>query len=69
MAFKGICLGADNSETQFSWISRLASIGVEILSSSDEEEAAIQSATSIFDFQACDIDRRNLSLSNYRLTT
>ena len=62
----GICLAADNDSTQFTWISHLSSIGVEILSSSEEEETTIRSATSIFDFDAYDIERRRISLSSYR---
>ena len=62
----GLYLAADNSGTQFTWIRCLSSIGVEILSSVEEEESVSRSATSVFDFDAYDIDRRRIPLSSFR---
>lgn len=60
-----MCLAADSSDTQFTWIRTLASCGVEIAPSPDEESTHLKNATSIFDFQSTDIDGRKISLDKY----
>lgn len=63
---KSLCLAADSSETQFTWIRQLASIGVEIMPSMEEEDSMIQTAETIFEFEALDIENRLVPLSQYR---
>jgi hypothetical protein len=63
---KGLCLAADTSDIQFTWIRALASCGVEILPTPEEENAQLQTAQSIFDFEVTDIEGRNVSLEKYR---
>ena len=64
--FPAICLAADSSDTQFTWIRLLANSGVEILPSADEEEERVRTAQSIFDFEAADIFGSMVSLRQYR---
>ena len=65
-SFQGLCLAADSSDTQFTWIRALEACGVEILPSADEEDDKVRNAQSIFDFEAVDIDGRTVPLRNYR---
>lgn len=64
-----ICLAADSYETQFTWITSLGSCGVDILPSTDEEDDLVRNATSIFDFEALDIEGKTISLNKYRYDT
>ena len=61
-----MCLSADSSETQFTWLQTLEKAGVEILPAANEEEERIKNATSIFDFEAKTIDGEPVSLDKYR---
>lgn len=61
-----LCLAADSSDTQFAWIRTLASCGVEITASPEEEDTHLRSATSIFHFYADDIDGRKICLDRYQ---
>lgn len=61
-----ICLAADSYETQFTWIRSLGSCGVDILPSIDEEDDLVRNATSIFDFEALDIEGKTIALDKYR---
>ena len=61
-----MCLAADTIDTQFMWVRSLASCGVEILPSLEEETTQLRNATTIFDFTAIDIDKRTISLDKYR---
>jgi len=63
---KFLCLGADSSETQFTWLRVLQSMGLEILPATNEVEDQVRNAHSIFEFEAKDIDGNVVSLERYR---
>ena len=58
--------GADNGDTQLSWLRELNEAGVEVLSSAEEEEERVRNATSIFEFEAETINGALVSLEQYR---
>ena len=61
-----LTLGADSSETQFTWLQAFSARGLEILPSVDEADEMVKNARSIFDFKATDIDGNVVSLDRYR---
>lgn len=63
---KLLTLGADSSETQFTWLQAFSARGLEILPSVDEADEMVKNARSIFDFKATDIDGNVVSLDRYR---
>ncbi len=62
-----VCLAADSSDTQFTWLRALQEAGLVILPGINETEEKIRNATSIFDFEATSIDGETVSLNKYRL--
>lgn len=61
-----VCLAADSSETQFTWLRTLGQMGLEVLPSANEADDFIKNAASIFEFEAKTIDDELVSLDKYR---
>jgi len=61
-----VCLAADSSDTQFTWLMALQRAGLEVLPAINEDDDKIRNATSIFDFDAKTIDGEDISLDKYR---
>ena len=63
-----LSLAADSSETQFTWLQVLQSMGLEVMMATNEVEDQVRNARSIFEFEAKDIDGNVVSLERYRYT-
>ena len=63
-----LSLAADSSETQFTWLQVLQSMGLEVMMATNEVEDHVRNARSIFEFEAKDIDGNVVSLERYRYT-
>ena len=61
-----LSLSADTSDMQFTWVSNLESSGVTLLPVLEDHEELVRNATSIFDFEAKDIDGNVVCLDKYR---
>ena len=63
-----LSLAADSSETQFTWLQVLQSMGLEVMMATNEVEDQVRNARSIFEFEAKDVDGNVVSLERYRYT-
>ena len=61
-----VCLAADSSETQLTWLQTLSGMGLQVLQAANELDDMIKNATSIFEFEAKTIDGDQISLDQYR---
>ena len=66
LTLAGICLAASSSETQFNWLRALQGAGLTVLPAANEVDDLVKNASSIFDFEAKDIDGQLVSLERYR---
>lgn len=63
---RAMCLAADSSDTQLTWLRALEKAGVEILPGVNEAAEKIKNSSSIFEFEAKTIDGELVSLEKYR---
>ena len=61
-----LSLAADSSEVQFTWLHVLQSMGMEVMMAVNEVQDQVRNASSIFEFEAKDIDGNQVSLEKYR---
>jgi len=61
-----VCLSADSSEMQLTWLKTLDKAGVVVLPEPDSDEDAVKTAKSIFAFKAKDISGKEVDLSRYK---